>query len=56
MWEKRVYFNCDFNQDGILSLTEQAKGEIADLMMKDTMDKSSWGRPRQVRLGVEFTF
>ena len=55
-WAQQVWFNADFNQDGILTLEEQAKGNIAYSVMMATMDKSAWGIARQIRLGVEFTF
>jgi len=54
--EDKVWFNSDYNQDGVLSLEEQAKGNIAYSVMSATMDKSQWGIARQFRLGAEFTF
>jgi hypothetical protein len=54
--ETQVWFNADFNQDGILSLEEQAKGNIAHSMMMSTMDKSQYGNARQIRFGAEFSF
>ncbi len=54
--ETKVWFNADFNQDGILSLEEQAKGNIAHSMMMSTMDKSQYGNARQIRFGAEFSF
>jgi len=55
-WSDRVMFNSDFNGDGIMSLEEQAKGAMAAAMMSSTMEKTQYGRPRQVRMGVEFSF
>ncbi len=54
--ESKVWFNADFNQDGILSLEEQAKGNIAYSVMQSTMDKSQYGNARQIRFGAEFNF
>ncbi|MCE5272882.1 carboxypeptidase regulatory-like domain-containing protein [bacterium] len=54
--DDRIRFNADFNQDGMLSVMEATKGEIANLFMLDTMDKQTWGTARQVRLGFEFTY
>lgn len=54
--QKKVWFNADFNQDGVLSLQEQAMGNIAHSVMMSTMDKKNWGSARQIRLGAEFTF
>ena len=47
-------FNHDYDQDGILSLEEQAKGRIAFYQMVSTMDKMAYGVARQVRMGVEY--
>ena len=55
-WAQKVWFNSDFNQDGILSLEEQAKGAIANGVLWETMDKTAWGLARQVRVGAEFEF
>jgi outer membrane cobalamin receptor len=55
-WEKRIWFNADANQDGVLTLVEQAKADIAYSEMMATMDKTAWGNARQIRLGAEFTF
>ncbi len=55
-WINRVWFNSDFNADGVLSLEEQAKGMIAYDMMVATMEKSAYGWARQIRTGVEFSF
>ncbi len=54
--ETKVWFNADFNQDGVLSLEEQAKGNIAYSVMQSTMDKSQYGVARQIRFGAEFNF
>jgi len=54
--DDRIRFNADFNQDGMLSVMEATKGEIAKNFMLDTMDKEIWGTARQVRLGAEFNF
>jgi len=54
--DKKTWFNSDFNQDGVLSLEEQAKANIAYSMMMSTMDKSQYGIARQIRFGAEFTF
>jgi len=53
---KKAWFQCDFNGDGVLSLMEAAKGNIAQSFMFGTMDKSAYGIARQVRLGAEFIF
>jgi len=53
---KKVWFNDDYNGDGILTLEEQAKGNIAQSMMYSTMDKSAYGIARQIRFGAEYTF
>ncbi|MCE5273338.1 carboxypeptidase regulatory-like domain-containing protein [bacterium] len=52
----KVWFNNDYNGDGILTLEEQAKANIAQSMMNSTMDKSAYGVARQVRFGAEYTF
>jgi hypothetical protein len=52
----RAWFQCDFNGDGVLSLMEAAKGNIARAFTFSTMDKKLWGRARQIRMGVDFTF
>ncbi len=54
--EQKVYFNGDFNQDGRLSLEEQAKVVMAQSMLTGTMDKSQYGIARHVRMGLEFSF
>ncbi|MCE5272398.1 hypothetical protein LLH00_14055, partial [bacterium] len=53
---KKAWFQNDYNQDGVLSLMEAAKGNIAQSFMNSTMDKTAWGMARQVRLGAEYTF
>ncbi len=53
---KRARFKCDFNQDGILTVEEQAKGAIAQQFMLDTMNKRLWGMARQVRFGLDLSF
>ena len=52
----RSLFKCDFNEDGVLSVEEAAKGAIAQSFMSSTMNKKRWGLARQVRFGVEFTY
>ncbi|HUU26796.1 MAG TPA: carboxypeptidase-like regulatory domain-containing protein [archaeon] len=52
----RVRFNADFNNDGILTVEESAMGGIAADFMMSTMDKRLWGRAREIRSGLEFTF
>ncbi len=54
--DKKQWFNADYNGDGILTLEEQAKGNIAQSMMFSTMDKTAYGMARQVRFGAEYTF
>jgi len=49
-------FQTDFNQDGILTLDEAAKGAMAYDMMFATMNKNRWGLARQIRLGASFDF
>lgn len=60
-WEEtsdfnRPRFNADFNQDGVLTPVEAAKGNMAYHMMYDTMDKRAWGLARQIRSGVQLEF
>jgi len=52
----KVRFNADFNGDGILTVEESAMGAIAADFMMSTMDKRVWGRARQIRTGLEFSF
>ena len=49
-------FNSDFNQDGVLTPDEQALGNIARGRMNSWMDKKAWGRAREIRSGLEFSF
>ena len=56
MLADKLKFNSDFNGDGLLTLMEAAQGAIAASMMGGTMDKTAYGVPRQVRLGLEFTY
>ncbi|MCE5271671.1 TonB-dependent receptor [bacterium] len=53
---QKGWFKNDYNQDGVLSLEEQAKGVIANAAMNEIMDKTQWGSARQIRSGVEFSF
>ncbi len=53
---KKAWFQCDFNGDGVLSLMEAAKGNIANSFMNNTMDKRAYGTARQIYLGAEFSF
>ncbi|MCE5270463.1 TonB-dependent receptor [bacterium] len=53
---KRARFKNDYNQDGILTVEEQAKGAIAQQFMLDTMNKRRWGIARQVRFGLDLNF
>ena len=53
---RKAWFQSDFNGDGVLSLMEQAKANIANSFMNGTMNKSAWGIARQIYLGVEFGF
>ncbi|MEN6588255.1 MAG: carboxypeptidase-like regulatory domain-containing protein [Proteiniphilum sp.] len=53
---QRSLFKSDYNQDGVLSVEEAAKGAIAQSFMTSTMNKKTWGLARQVRFGVEFNF
>jgi len=55
-WADRVLFNSDFNGDGLLSLEEQAKGAMAEAMINATMEKTQYGRARQIRMGLDFSF
>jgi hypothetical protein len=54
--ELKVRFNADFNQDGVLTVMEAAKGSIAGSVMSATSNQSDWGRSRQVRCGLDFAF
>ncbi|HUU26578.1 MAG TPA: TonB-dependent receptor [archaeon] len=54
--EHKVRFNADFNQDGILSVMEATKGSIASSVMSSTMNHMAWGRARQIRCGLDFSF
>ena len=54
--DKKALFNHDYDQNGIVSLEEQAKGRIAYDQMVGTMDKMAYGVARQVRMGVEYIF
>jgi len=49
-------FQTDFNQDGILTVMEAAKGAIASSLMSNLQNWSSWGIARQIRLGLDFSF
>ncbi|HUU28319.1 MAG TPA: carboxypeptidase regulatory-like domain-containing protein [archaeon] len=64
---QRVRFNADFNGDGILTVEEAAKGDIAASFMGTSFETSagvmsssprwqSWGLARQIRLGLDFNF
>ncbi|MBN2289109.1 MAG: TonB-dependent receptor [Candidatus Glassbacteria bacterium] len=52
----KYLFQADFNQDGILTVMEAAKGAIANSMMSNLDDWSDWGIARQIRLGLDFSF
>ena len=52
----RVRFTTDFNGDGVLTAQEAGMGQIAYEVMMDTMDKRDWGRARQIRTGIDFSF
>ncbi|MCE5269900.1 TonB-dependent receptor [bacterium] len=53
--EQKVRFNADFNQDGILSVMEAAKGSIASSAI-NSMSNQAWGMARQIRCGLEYSF
>jgi hypothetical protein len=53
--EQKVRFNADFNQDGILSVMEAAKGSIASSVLS-SMSNRAWGLARQIRCGLEYSF
>ncbi|MBN2288981.1 MAG: TonB-dependent receptor [Candidatus Glassbacteria bacterium] len=53
---QRHRFQADFNGDGVLTVMEAAKGNIANSVMNQTMAWQAWGPARQIRLGVDFTF
>jgi len=53
---QKAWFQGDMNGDGVMSLMEAAKANIANSFMMSTMDKSAWGLARQIRLGAEFSF
>jgi carboxypeptidase family protein/TonB-dependent receptor-like protein len=52
----RSWFQGDYNGDGVMSLMESAKANIARSFASSTMDKKFWGRARQIRMGVDLTF
>ena len=53
---KMALFNADFNGDGILTVEESAMGDLAADYMMTIMDKRLWGRAREIRTGIEFSF
>ena len=53
---KKAWFQNDHNGDGVLSLMEAAKGNIANSFMNATMDKLAYGVARQIYLGAEISF
>ena len=53
---KKAWFQNDHNGDGVLSLMEAAKGNIANSFMNGTMDKLAYGVARQIYLGAEISF
>ena len=64
---QRVRFNADFNGDGILTVEEAAKGDIAASFLGTSFETSAgvmsasprwdaWGLARQIRLGLDFSF
>lgn len=54
--EAKYLFVRDFDGDGKLTIDESARGAIADAFAKSTDNWSAWGRARQIRTGIEFTF
>ncbi len=52
----KSWFKRDFNQDGVLTVEESAKGAMAASLMSSTMNKKYWGLARRVRFGIEFGF
>ena len=55
-WQKKAWFQCDFNGDGVMSVEEAAKGNMARNMYRQTIDKTAYGTARQIRCGLDFTF
>ncbi len=53
---QRHRFQADFNGDGVLTVMEAAKGNIANSVMSQTMAWQAWGPARQIRMGLDFTF
>ncbi len=49
-------FASDFNNDGVLTPDEQTLGNIARGKMNSWMNKKSWGRAREIRTGIGFSF
>jgi hypothetical protein len=54
--KQKWLFHADFNGDGVLTVREAALGSIANSMMGTTMNWDAWGRAREIRTGIEFTF
>jgi len=53
---QKAWFQGDMNGDGVMSLTETAKANIANSYMMGSMDKSAYGYARQIRFGAELSF
>jgi hypothetical protein len=53
---QKAWFQGDMNGDGVMSLVEAAKTNIANSFMMNGMDKTAWGFARQIRFGAEFSF
>ncbi|MBW7996514.1 MAG: hypothetical protein FVQ81_08120 [Candidatus Glassbacteria bacterium] len=52
----KFLFTRDFDGDGVLTIDEAARGAIADAFARGTDNWRSWGRARQIRSGIEFSF
>jgi len=60
-WDEATFnekwlFQADFNGDGVLSVEEAAKGNIAASVMSNLSNLTGWGIARQIRLGLDYSF
>ena len=54
-FEQKMHFQSDYNGDGVLSINELVMGQLAQ-SFAGRGNPQYWGRPRQVRLGLELDF
>ena len=53
----KAFFLSDYNGDGMMSLNEMVMGRVAQgFAAQADANPMNWGRPRQVRLGLELDF